>query len=89
VYNRAHVGNFRSFVATDVLRRTLKHLGYRVRRGHERDRRRRPHHQKAQEAGKNLACFTAEYIAAFEEDMATLRLERPEHMPRATDTSRR
>jgi len=31
VYNRAHVGNFRSFVAIDVLRRTLRHFGYRVR----------------------------------------------------------
>jgi cysteinyl-tRNA synthetase len=84
VYNRAHVGNFRSFVATDVLRRTLKRLGYRV------------HHvmnltdvddriiQKAQEAGKDLEAFTAQYVGAFEEDMATLRLERPEHMPRAT-----
>ena len=28
VYNRAHVGNFRTFVAIDVLRRTLTHLGY-------------------------------------------------------------
>ena len=30
VYNRAHVGNFRTLVAVDVLRRTLRHLGYRV-----------------------------------------------------------
>src|SRR5436190_24070658 len=27
VYSRAHIGNFRTFVATDVLRRTLKFLG--------------------------------------------------------------
>jgi len=85
VYNRAHVGNFRSFVATDVLRRTLKHLRYRVREVMNVTDVDDRIIQKAQEAGKNLACFTAEYIAAFEEDMATLRLERPEHMPRATD----
>jgi cysteinyl-tRNA synthetase len=30
VYNRGHVGNYRTMVATDVLRRTLRHLGYRV-----------------------------------------------------------
>ena len=41
--------------------------------------------QKAQEAGTDLGAFTAEYVKAFEEDMATLRLERPEHMPRATE----
>ena len=31
VYNRAHIGNFRTFVATDLLRRTLRYIGYRVR----------------------------------------------------------
>ena len=32
VYNRSHIGNFRTFVAVDVLRRTLRHLlGYDVR----------------------------------------------------------
>ena len=85
VYNRAHVGNFRSFVATDVLRRTLTHLGYRVREVMNVTDVDDRIIQKAQEAGKDLGTFTAEYIEAFEEDMATLRLERPEHMPRATE----
>src|SRR5260370_23346539 len=40
---------------------------------------------QAQEAGKDLRSFTAEFIQAFEEDMATLRLQRPEHIPRATE----
>jgi cysteinyl-tRNA synthetase len=84
VYDRAHVGNFRSFVATDVLRRTLKHLGYRVREVMNVTDVDDRIIQKAREAGKDLASFTAEYVRAFEEDMATLRLERPEHMPRAT-----
>jgi len=31
VYARGHIGNFRTFICTDVLRRTLRHLlGYRV-----------------------------------------------------------
>ena len=30
VYNRAHLGNFRTFVATDLLRRTLRYKGWRV-----------------------------------------------------------
>jgi cysteinyl-tRNA synthetase len=84
VYDRAHVGNFRTFVAVDVLRRTLKHLGYRVREVMNLTDVDDRIIQKAQEAGKDLTAFTAEHIRAFEEDMAALRLERPEHMPRAT-----
>ena len=85
VYNRAHVGNFRTFVAIDVLRRTLTHLGYRV---HEvmnvtdvDDR----IIQLAQQAGQDLASFTAQHIRGFEEDMKTLRIQKPEHVPRATE----
>jgi cysteinyl-tRNA synthetase len=85
VYDRAHVGNFRSFVATDVLRRTLRHFGYRVREVMNVTDVDDRIIQKAREAGKDLQSLTAGYIRAFEEDMAALRLERPEHMPRATD----
>src|SRR5512144_1653832 len=67
VYDRAHVGNFRSFVATDVLRRTLKHLGYRVREVMNVTDVDDRIIQKAQEAGKDLESFTAQYVRAFEE----------------------
>jgi cysteinyl-tRNA synthetase len=85
VYNRAHVGNFRTFVATDVLRRTLRHFGYTVREVMNITDVDDRIIQLAQEAGQDLASFTAGHIRAFEEDMATLRIERPEAMPRATD----
>jgi cysteinyl-tRNA synthetase len=85
VYNRAHVGNFRTMVAVDVLRRTLRHFGYRVREVMNITDVDDRIIEKAQQAGKDLRVFTAEYIQAFEEDMAALRLERPEFMPRATD----
>ena len=43
VYARGHIGNFRTFVCVDVLRRTLKYLlGYEVRQVDELHRRRRP-----------------------------------------------
>jgi cysteinyl-tRNA synthetase len=85
VYNRAHVGNFRTLVSSDVLRRALRHLGYRVREVMNITDVDDRIIQRAQAAGSDLGRFTAEYIRAFEEDVATLRLERPEHMPRATD----
>ena len=85
VYNRAHVGNFRTFVAIDVLRRTLTHFGYRVREVMNVTDVDDRIIQLAQEAGQDLASFTAQHIRGFEEDMATLRLQRPEVVPRATE----
>ncbi len=85
VYDRAHVGNFRTLVAVDVLRRTLRHFGYRVREVMNITDVDDRIIEKAQQAGKDLRAFTTEFVRAFEEDMAALRLERPEHMPRATD----
>ncbi len=85
VYGRAHVGNFRTFVATDVLRRTLLHLGYRVREVMNLTDVDDRIIQLAQEAGQDLMSFTARHVRAFEDDTATLRIQRPEHVPRATD----
>jgi cysteinyl-tRNA synthetase len=85
VYNRGHIGNYRSLVASDLLRRTLRYKGYRVKEviniTDVDDR----IIQQAQAAGKTLSDFTAEYIRAFDEDMARLAMERPEVMPKATD----
>jgi cysteinyl-tRNA synthetase len=85
VYARAHVGNFRSFVATDVLRRTLAHLGYRVHAVMNVTDVDDRIIEKAREAGADLRSFTAGWIRAFEEDMASLRVLPPDEMPRATD----
>ncbi len=85
VYNRAHIGNFRTFVATDVLRRALRHLGYRVRGVMNVTDVEDRIIKFAADAGTDLRGFTEKWITAFEEDMAAMRLERPEHFPRATD----
>jgi len=85
VYNRAHIGNFRTFVASDVLRRALRHFGYRVLEVMNLTDVEDRIIRFASEAGTDLRGFTDKWIRAFEEDMATLRMERPEHFPRATD----
>jgi cysteinyl-tRNA synthetase len=86
VYNRGHIGNFRTFVCIDVLRRTFKYLcGFGV-------------HQVmnftdvddrtiagAQKAGLPLRDYTDQFIAAFREDATLVGLEPVEDMPRATD----
>jgi cysteinyl-tRNA synthetase len=86
VYARGHIGNFRTFVALDVLRRALKYeAGFEV-------------HQvmnftdvddrtilESQKAGVALREYTDRYIDLFRQDAAALNLEPVEENPRATD----
>jgi len=85
VYGRAHIGNFRTFVATDVLRRSLTHLGFRVREVMNLTDVEDRIIRFAQEAGTDLVGFTGPHVATFREDMARLRLEEPEVFPKATE----
>ena len=85
VYARGHIGNFRTFISLDVLRRTLKYVaGFAVRQvvnftdvddktiaGAERE-------------GVSLAEYTERYVTAFHEDCASVGLEKSEENPRAT-----
>jgi cysteinyl-tRNA synthetase len=86
VYARGHIGNFRTFVCIDVLRRTLRYLlGYQVRQvinfTDVDDRTILGAHQ----AGMDLRSYTDQHIAAFIEDARLLGLEEAEENPRATD----
>lgn len=86
VYNRGHIGNFRTFVVIDVLRRTLRHLlGYQVRQVMNFTDVDDKTINGALKAGMPLREYTDQYIAAFREDAATLGLEAIEENPRATD----
>src|SRR5499425_946624 len=76
VYARGHIGNFRTFVCVDVLRRTLRHLlRHNVRQvinfTDVDDRT----IVGAQKAGMDLRSYTDQFIAAFREDCGTLGLE--------------
>ena len=86
VYARGHIGNFRTFVCIDVLRRTLKHLlGYRMRHVMNFTDVDDRTIAGAHKAGMDLRSFTDQYIAAFREDARALGLEDVEDTPRATD----
>jgi cysteinyl-tRNA synthetase len=85
VWNYAHIGNLRTFTFVDILRRWLAYRGYRldhVMNITDVDDR---IINEATAAGKTLSEYTAVYTQAFLEDAATLRLQRPEHLVRATD----
>jgi cysteinyl-tRNA synthetase len=86
VYNRGHIGNFRTFVCVDVLRRTLKYqCGYGVRQVMNFTDVDDRTIAGAQKAGMPLREYTNQFIAAFREDARTLGLEEVEETPRATD----
>ncbi len=86
VYARGHIGNFRTFVSLDVLRRTLKHQeGYAMRHVMNFTDVDDKTIGAAAAAGVSLREYTDRYIAAFREDAASMGLEAVEEMPRATD----
>ena len=86
VYARGHIGNFRTFVALDVLRRALRHVaGFQVRHVMNFTDVDDRTIAESRAAGVSLREYTDRYIAAFREDAATLGLEPVEDYPRATD----
>src|SRR5215475_1730514 len=86
VYARGHVGNFRTFVCLDVLRRTLRYLlGYDVKQVMNFTDVDDRTILGAQKAGMELRPYTDQFIAAFLEDAKVMGLESVEEMPRATD----
>jgi cysteinyl-tRNA synthetase len=86
VYARGHVGNFRTFVVLDVLRRILKYeLGYEVRQVMNFTDVDDRTIAESQKANLPLREYTARFIDAFREDAVALGLEPVEENPRATD----
>src|ERR1700680_4147742 len=85
VYDFAHIGNFRTFVFQDILRRFLRSRGFeviQVANFTDIDDR---IIAKAAEAKLEIRDFTTKYIEAFVADQRVLGMEAPEYMVRATD----
>ena len=86
VYARGHIGNFRTFVGMDVLRRTLKYVGgWQMRHVVNFTDVDDKTIAGAQREGLSLREYTDRHIATFHEDSLALGLETVEEMPRATD----
>ncbi len=85
VYDYGHIGNFRTFLHVDVLRRTARLAGMGL------------HHvmnitdvddkiiRNAAAAGKSIGEFSQKFEKAFFEDMASLGIEQPEQVAQATE----
>jgi cysteinyl-tRNA synthetase len=85
VYDFAHIGNFRTFVFQDVLRRFLRQRGYRVMQVMNLTDVDDRIIQNAAAARVTIRDYTEKYIQAFLDDMDALHLEKPEEIVRATD----
>jgi cysteinyl-tRNA synthetase len=84
VWNYGHIGNFRSAVAADILRRYLKFKGFKIKYVMNITDVDDRIIAESQKAGLNIDDYTAQYIDAFWEDFDALGCERPEVVPRAT-----
>ena len=84
VYDFGHIGNFRTFVFVDLLRRFLRQSGYQLRHVMNITDVDDKIIRNAAKQGVSVNDYTRKYEQAFLEDMATLQIERPEVMPRAT-----
>ena len=86
VYARGHIGNFRTFVCLDVLRRTLKYAaGFDLKQVVNFTDIDDKTINASRAAGVTLREYTDTYINAFRKDAAALGLEPVEEYPRATD----
>ncbi|MCX6990833.1 MAG: cysteine--tRNA ligase [Chlamydiae bacterium] len=85
VYNFAHIGNFRTYVFEDVLRRTIKFFGMEIEQVMNLTDLDDKTLRGALDNNISLAEFTAPFTKAFFEDLDTLGIERAEHYPKATD----
>ena len=85
VYDYGHIGNFRTFLQVDVLRRFLLLSGMRVRHVMNITDVDDKIIRNSIEAGIPIGEYTERYVKAFFEDMEALRIERPEEIARATE----
>ncbi len=85
VYDYGHVGNFRTFVFVDILRRFLQQSGYELKHVMNITDVDDKIIRNAAKQGVTVGEYTKKYEQAFREDMQTLSLETPELIVRATE----
>ncbi len=96
VYNYAHIGNLRTYIFEDILKRVLLYNGYRIKHimnitdvGHltgDRDMGEDKMEKGAQREGKTAWDIAEYYTKAFKQDMSQLNILEPDIWVKATDT---
>lgn len=86
VYSYAHIGNFRTFISNDFLRRYLKFRGFRVNHAMNITDVDDKTIKGSLQDGVTLTEYTEKYTRIFYEDLKTLNIEPVEHNPKATES---
>jgi cysteinyl-tRNA synthetase len=85
VYDYAHIGNYRTFVFQDILRRFLRLRGFKLNHVMNLTDVDDRIIANAAAAGKSIRDYTEKFVQAFFDDCKTLSIEAPEHWIRATE----
>lgn len=85
VYNYVHIGNLRTFMFEDILRRWLKYREYKIKQVRNITDVEDKIIRDSQKAKLPLKQFTEKYTEGFFEDIDTLHMERAEIYPLATE----
>lgn len=85
VYSYAHIGNFRTYVFEDLLRRTLEYFGYQVTQVMNITDVDDKTIRNAVAQGISLQEYVAPFLQAFYEDLDALHIQPAQHFPAATD----
>jgi cysteinyl-tRNA synthetase len=86
VYNFAHIGNIRSFLFVDVLRRSLKMAGYKLDQTMNITDIDDKIIRESIDKGISVEEFTKPWTEAFFADLDSLNVEKLEHYPKATES---
>jgi cysteinyl-tRNA synthetase len=86
VYQRAHIGNFRTFLFEDILVRYLEYRGYTTRRGMAITDLEDKAISEAVKEKTGLRRLTDDNIRTFMEEMKLLRMKAPDALPKGSET---
>ncbi len=84
VYDFAHIGNLRTYIFEDILRRTLEYNGFKIKQVMNITDIEDKIIKKAQQEKKNIYAITKPYTKIFFEDLKKLNIEKVEFYPKAT-----
>ena len=86
VYQRSHIGNFRTFLFEDIVVRYLEYSGFPVRRGMNFTDIEDKALQEANRKKVSVRDLTGKNIRKFIEEMKLLKMRIPDYLPRASET---
>ncbi len=85
VYQRSHIGNFRTFLFEDILVRYLEYSGFPVRRGMNLTDIEDKAFEEARKRRTSVKVLTGRNIKGFLQEMKLLKMKIPDYLPRASE----